>query len=88
MIFDRTLVRFGKNLLYKSLFYIINIIISGSTLISDLYYISFFENKASDIIFGKIPSRIYKDIRNDYVELQFVLINKDIYIYNYIELYI
>ena len=69
MIFDRTLVRFRKDLLYKSLFYIISIIISGSTLADDFHYISFFGGKAFDIIFDKTPSRIYKDIRNNYVEL-------------------
>ena len=88
MIFDRILVRFRKILLYKSLFYVVNIIISSSTLIGDFHYISFFGGKASDIIFNKIPSRIYKDIRSNYIELQFVFINRDIYIYNYIKLYI
>ena len=69
MIFDKTLVRFRKDLLYKSLFYIVNIIISGFILVSDFYYISFFENKVFNIIFDKTPSRIYKDIRNNYAEL-------------------
>ena len=69
MIFDKILVRFSKDLLYKSLFYVVNIIISGSTLVSDFYYISFFENKASDIIFDKTSNRIYKDARNNYIEL-------------------
>ena len=41
---------------------------SGSTLVGDLYYISFFGNKVFDIIFDKTLSRIYKDIRIDYVE--------------------
>ena len=44
-------------------------IISGSTLTDDLYYISFFENKAFDIIFDKTSSRIHKDIRNNYIKL-------------------
>ena len=69
MIFDRILVRFRKDLLYKSLFYIINMIISGFILVSDFYYISFFKNKISDIIFDKTPSRIYKDTRNNYIKL-------------------
>ena len=69
MIFDRILIRFRRNLLYKSLFYIINVIISGSILINDFYYISFFGNKASDIAFNKILSRIYKNIRNNYIKL-------------------
>ena len=69
MIFDRILIRFRKDLLYKSLFYIINIIISGFILAGDFHYINFFENKVFDIIFDKIPSRIYKNIRNNYIEL-------------------
>ena len=44
-------------------------IISGFTLAGDLYYINFFKNKIFDIIFGRTPSRIYKDIRSNYVEL-------------------
>ena len=67
MIFDKTLIRFRRDLLYRSLFYIINIIISGFTLISDFYYISFFESKVFDIIFDKIPNYIYKDVRNNYI---------------------
>ena len=69
MIFDRILIRFRRDLLYRSLSYIVNIIISGSTLVGDLYYISFFENKASDITFDKTPNRIYKNIRSNYTEL-------------------
>ena len=42
---------------------------SGSILIGDLYYISFFGGKAFDIVFDKISNRIYKDIRSDYIEL-------------------
>ena len=68
MIFDRTLIRFRRDLLYKSLSYIINIIISGFILINDFYYISFFGNKTFDIVYGRILNRIYKDIRNNYIE--------------------
>ena len=69
MTFDKTLIRFRKDLLYKSLFYIVSILLSGFILIDDFYYISFFGNKAFDIIFDKSPSRIYKDIRSNYIEL-------------------
>ena len=69
MIFDRILIRFRKDLLYRSLFYIVNMIISGFTLADDFYYINFFEGKASDIAFDRTPNRIYKDIRNNYIKL-------------------
>ena len=69
MIFDRTLVGFRKDLLYRSLSYIVNMIISGFTLINDFHYISFFGSKASDMAFNRTPNRIYKNTRNDYVEL-------------------
>ena len=42
---------------------------SGFILVGDLYYISFFGGKTFDMAFDRIPNRIYKDIRNDYVEL-------------------
>ena len=61
MIFDRILVRFRKDLSYRSLFYVVNIIISGSTSTGDFHYISFFGGEASDMAFDKIPSRIYKN---------------------------
>ena len=69
MIFDKTFIRFRKDLLYKSLFYIINMIISGLILADDFYYISFFGGKTSDMVFDKTPNRIYKDTRSDYIEL-------------------
>ena len=69
MIFDKILIRFRKDLLYKSLSYIINKIISGFILVNDFYYISFFGGKISDIIFDRIPSRIYKNIRGNYIKL-------------------
>ena len=44
-------------------------IISGSILVDDFHYISFFGSKVSDIVFDRTPSRIYKDIRNNYIKL-------------------
>ena len=43
--------------------------ISGFILINDLYYISFFGDKTFNIIFDRIPSRIYKNVRSNYAEL-------------------
>ena len=68
MIFDRILIRFRRDLLYRSLFCVIKMIMSGFILISDLYYISFFGGGVFDMAFGRIPSRIYKDIRSNYIE--------------------
>ena len=64
MIFDRTPVRFRKDLLYKSQFYVVNITMSGSILINNLHYISFFEGWSLRYSYSK--------------ELRFVTVDKDI----------
>ena len=69
MTFDKTPVRFRRDLPHRSLSYVVSMTMSGSTLAGDLHYISFFGGEASDMAFGKTPSRIYKDARNDCVEL-------------------
>ena len=57
MIFDRTLVRFRKDLLYKLQSYVVNMIISGSTLIGNLYCLNFFGGEGVDIAIDKTPIR-------------------------------
>ena len=57
MIFDRTLVRFRRDLLYRLQSCVVSVIMSGFTLISNLHCLSFFGGRGIDMAVDRAPIR-------------------------------